>query len=287
MDKITLRAHVLRIDWASSTLIDEGSLGVTKPLAINKVQNGYLLQSFSSTQRSTFLTYLSPSFTVNWKEKYNVLENPPALDDHFSEEAELPFFTGQYDESTFYFNGFYNLKLAMVFVNSVDGKFKKALEGHRYRAAVSSAVPLGNKEFFLSSYNVTGENRVNASIDLKPNTPGVLNVTNEDDVPVNVVSGYPNRARFFNKKIQSENGEKLISLIPTINAQGELQIRNVTTGALEMSTRIGMFNAFSPVDCTMDGSGQLLLLGETYFANKNARISLVKFSKKEQGSLGL
>ena len=281
MDQLTLFTHVLSIDWENGNLVSVQQIGVEYPIAISKVNNGFLLLGFSISDRSSYLTYFNNNFQVQWQEEFLVFEDPPQFGRHITEEAPLPFFTGQLNNSKFYFNGFYNQKLAMVFVNANDGSFFKAVEGHRYEASVSSVYPLNNGKFFLTKYNTTGSNSILDEIDLQPNSPNVLNVLNEEDIPEQIKQGYPIRNEFLTKQLFINNIKKLVVLAPTINSQTELQVRNTITGRLEKVLTVGDGTVFLPKDCLIDSDDRLVLLGQTFTANKLPRIALIRLSELE------
>lgn len=284
-NEISLFAHLVRIDWESGDLIDVSNLGVEYPLAINETNDGYLLYSFSTLDRRSFVTYLNDDFQQSWQEEFLVFESPAELDEHLSEENELPFFTGQYNDQLLYFNGFYNQKLATVFLNESDGSFYKAIEGHRYQASTSSLYPLNDGNFFMTKYNITGENSLLESIDLRMDNTIVMNILNEEEVPQRLITGYPTRSPFRPQSLDINGTERLVVYTPTINSQAEIQIRSLDDGSLVASTRLGNGNAFFPADCLIDNDGRLWVLGQTYFANQYPRIALTRFSESEMEEL--
>jgi hypothetical protein len=284
MHQITLQAHLLEIDLVNKKLIDKQSYAdFLYPTAIEKVDDGYLLQGFDRDNQRIRSMKLSADFAEQWRERYSVFEDPIQFNDHLLQTRPLPFFCGL--SANYYFMGsMYNYTLNLLFINKSDGKLHKRITGFRYDAGVSNLFHISGNDFFLTKYNIEGETSVLPKFTINQSSATTINSQNVDEIPEKIDLELPLRTRSVLKPIEV-NGQKLIVYLSNTKSQEVLANFYDYQGNLVYSKRLGGDIPYYFGNVISGSDGSLIFLCKTYIGGRIPRLVLVKLNPEEVNKL--
>ena len=284
MEQVTLEAHLLRIDLNNRVLVDEKTYaGFLYPTAIGKTDNGYILQGFDRDAQRIRILSLATNFNENWRERYSVYEDPIQFNEHLLQTRPLPFFCGE--SSQFYFLGsMYNYTLNVLFVEKADGKLVKRITGFRYDAGISNMLNIRGDEFFISKYNLVGENSILPKFTLDQGSNATINSQNKEEIPEKIDLELPLRAKSILKKITLKDKPFIAHLTETKKQETLLNFYDFD-GNLVLSKRFGGDVPYFAGNVITSSDGGLVVLSKTYIAGRIARIVLIKLNKEVVGEL--
>ena len=139
MDYISLSTYRMKADDISQHAEVDHTYGdIIYPLHTSRVDNGYLVLSYNREDYSTRLSRLNDQFNVVWHKDYEVEQDveEPIIGHLARIGTRQPFFTGQAG-NRYFFNGFYNFSMSLLFVAASDGSQTGVINGFRDKAPLA------------------------------------------------------------------------------------------------------------------------------------------------------
>ncbi|MDN5201575.1 hypothetical protein QQ008_09390 [Fulvivirgaceae bacterium BMA10] len=286
MDDISLATHLTKINLSDSSQAPEIIRTYTEiiyPLAVSQTPDGgFIIQSYNRDSRSSKLTKLDANFAESWNNEYEVLEDVEnTIIGKFSGTAEnLPYFTGSMnDGSIYFFNGFYNFSLSVVFVNSSDGDLIGTLNGLRDETGLSAAQHITGNSFAVSRFSFDD----NFLLPL-----GDINVQANDfsgDLGGNELPEILPSAKVVIKRLTINGQNVVLYGSETKSKQIVLYAYDESDGALLGTKYFGNVNPYEIGNFVETTDGGLAISGRTFVAGRFPRICLFKISETELNSI--
>ncbi len=277
MDDISLGTYLMKASDQSRSASVERSFGnIIYPLASSAVDDGFLIESYNRESYSTRLTKLNLNFGEVWNEEFSVEQDvEQAIISHLTRiGSRLPFFTGQAG-NRYFFNGYYNYSMSMLFVNSGNGTQTGVINGFRAESAISSALYINGNSFALSRFD-QGENFILPKTDLNTASTGITSDLNGNEHPEMTSNA------FVNCKMINVNGQD-VTIFATSTKSGQILLYayNATNGSLIGTHHLGRLNPYEAVSFVSTTDGGLAVLGNTFVNGRFSRITLIKISEKQ------
>jgi hypothetical protein len=277
MDDISLATYLMKAtDQSRSASIERTYGNIIYPLASSSVDDGFLLENYNRESYSTRLTRFNQNFGEVWHEEYSVEQDvEQAIIGHLTRIGNrLPFFTGQAG-NRYFFNGFYNYSMSMLFVNTGNGAQTGVINGFRSESAISSAFYINGNSFALSRFD-QGENFIIPKMDLNTTGTGISSDLDGNEHPEMTANA------FVNCKIINVNG-KDITMYATSTKSGQILLYayNTLNGTLIGTHHLGRLNPYEAVNFVPTTDGGLAVLGNTFVNGRFSRITLIKLSEKQ------
>ncbi len=287
MNGLTLATKLVKIE-ESGNISEVGQFDqLTYPLYVNiDGSNNFILQSYNRDDRSTVVSKIntngevlaSKSFSIGFGD-YDVEE--PIIDHLTQTGKTLPFIAGSLSNGRYYFNGFYNYTLSLVFFdfNSKDDVEPGVLQGYRSERVISSATEVAGSTLAVSRYAYGNHYLI-------PNA--ILNTANGDISASSDLNGYflpeiESDAKIINKKLELNGKSLLVYGTTTKDKQIALYFYESTTAKLLKAKYLGFSNPFEIGNFVTTKDGGLAIIGTTFVAGKFPRICLFKLSSSDLG----
>lgn len=277
MDDLSLATNLMKAtDESQSAQIEQTFSNIIYPLHSSAADDGFLLVSYNRESYSTRLTKLGLDFNVQWDEEYSVEQDvEESIISHLTRIGDrLPFFSGQAGNK-YYFNGYYNYSMSMLFVNNNDGSQTGVINGFRDKSAISSAKYLDGNSYALSRFDF-GENFILPKIDLNSNSVGISSELEGNIHPEMVANA------FVCSEVINVNGKE-VTLYATSTKAGQILLYayDPLSGSLIGTHHLGRLNPYEAIDFVSTEDGGVAVLGNTYVNGRFSRITLIKLSEKE------
>ncbi len=277
MDDLSLGTYLMKATDQSQTAVAERNLGyIIYPLASSKTDDGFLIESYNRESYSTRLTKLNNDFSEAWHEEYSVEQDVEEfIIRHLTRiGGRLPFFTGQAGNK-YFFNGYYNYSMSLLFVNASDGSQTGVINGFRSESAISSAKYINGNSFALSRFD-HGENFILPKIELNTTDIGISSDLTGNEHPEMTPDA------FVYSEILDVNGKEIIMFATsTKGGQILLYAYDAIDGSLTGTHHLGNINPYSAIDFVKTADGGLAVLGSTNVNGRFSRIVLIKLSDKQ------
>ena len=184
-------------------------------------------------------------------------------------ERPLSFFCGEVSPGNYYFNGFYNYSLSLVFTDFSDSP-TQVLEGQDTDAATQALLPLGSGNFALAGYQFN-ENFQLASTPINVGNIGLI-------FPGNMAEIKP----YTPTKIKSYNNGSQYSVFASETKSQQILLNFYDeSGAIAGTYRVGFLNPFTLASIKALDDNSLLVLGTTFTAGRFERVVLNRISASE------
>lgn len=270
----------------SGTVSDPIPLASNYPMAATNVNNEIIYSNYNNGDRTTQINSVTmENGTINGSITPNDFsigegedgEIDKLIVEHFTRtNRKLPFFVGKTDIGLYYFNGFYNFTLSMVFTDLGDNEPEGQLQGTRQTAGLSSAVHLGGDRFAISRFE-DGENFIipQSQINTFSNTGSSVNIIGNpfpeliDNAPVKL------------KLLEIDGRSVLMYGSTTQSGQIILLAYSPETQELLGSKYLGFSNPFTFASFNLTEDNGLVVLGSTSVAGRFERFCLFKLSTEE------
>ncbi len=277
MDEFRM-AKLVSIDGNLENLTVSLVNGITYPYVAALDNTNFVLQSFNDVDKKTAMSIINPAGNVVKNKEFDLgagFEIDPEIDivQHFFKFGKkIPFQVGK-TGSTYYFNGFYNYSIALVFTDLNADDPQGVVYGEGDNGGISTAVPIAGSKFALARTNF-GKNYM-----LPNQTLNMSGISSSE-------GGNPFPELEINAPIQilratSESKNVLVYASNTRSKQIGLYFYDETTGAFLSSRYLGFSNPFEIGNLTQTEDGGLAVCGTTYLAGRFPRICLFKISKEE------
>jgi len=262
-------------------------IGNSYPTAVAQDGSNFILLNYDHGNKQSVVSVISPSGQVSKSKGFDIGAGDDNVDepiiDHFLRTGrQLPFFVGKSISGQYYFNGFYNYTLSLVFTDLNADEPQGEVHGYQDDGGISQAIPLSGGQFAISRFNF-GDNY------FLPNAPvkasGLSSSVDDDNL-----KGYslPELTPNAPVKIISAtiNGkEHLIYASNTKSRQIGLFAYDQATGEFKGSHYLGSTNPFEVASLLVTTDGGLAVCGTTYVAGRFPRICLFKLSAEQLSAL--
>lgn len=278
MDPLTLQAHIATVDEnAEAVTMAPLDLLLTYPAAAAVDGSNLLLLSYDDLTKESVISLMSPTGSVTQSKGYTIgagdaVEGP--IINHFLRTGQqFPFQVGRIPGGLYYFNGFYNYTLSLVFTNLTQDDPNGVVQGQQDDGGFSAVLPINGSLFAASTFNF-GANRIIPNATL--NTSGI---TSSVDLAGNNLPELESNAtvRIIRATINGKN--VLVYGSNTRSKQIGLYFYDESTGEFLDSEYIGYSNPFEIASVIQTTEGDLAISGTTYVAGRLPRFCLIKISK--------
>ena len=282
MNRTTLRVVLISTD-AAFTDVQTTTLGsLAYPLSAASTSGGNLLvQSYDIEDGLTVISEVQTDGTVVNSSGYSIGVGQDVeqniLAHYLDPTVDLPFFCGELSGGTYYFNGFYNFSMSMVFTDFGASPLG-VVQGQADDGGIRDAQVLTGSGFALVGYQfeenylvpstTLSTSSITSSIDLftseqaelRTQTPGVIEQVDDTHVAM---------------AVETESREVVIYFY------------NTTSAELTGIETIGFLNPFTLGNMSMDAEGNLLIVGTTFVSGRFERVFFRKLQSTDlQGFIG-
>jgi hypothetical protein len=186
------------------------------------------------------------------------------------EQDQLPFFCGEWSPGNYYFNGFYNYSLSMVFTdlgNTPTG----VVQGQGSNGVISAAQPIAGSLFSIVGHQFS-DSFVRPNVELSTGA-----TTASIDLMGSPISEFRAKTPSSITAITVNNESYTLVAAETESRQIALYFYELT-GALVGIQKIGFINPYTVASVKSDADGNLLILGTTFTGGRFERIYFQKIN---------
>ena len=279
MDRNTLRPYLATITQDGTLTTTALNTPASYPLAANvTANNNLLLLSYDPDGLNTILTEVNLEGGILQQAGYSIgpgSDVQDAIVNHFTKRsARLPFFCGQSAGNRYYFNGFYNYTLSMVFTNFGDDP-TGVLQGQGSDAGLKAAHSTAGADFAVVGFQFA-DHFMNARTTLPiDNISSSVNLFDRN---------IPEIAEKAVSRIMSFNGvnrELVVIASETEGRQVVLYFFDTNSGQLEATYYLGTLNPFTLSSIIELEDGGIAITGTTFLAGRFERIYLQKITRTQ------
>jgi hypothetical protein len=281
MDAFSLQAQLVTTDEASETTTITPIAGITYPAAIGiDGTSGFVMLSYDQAEKNTVISRHSMTgvrvgngLAVSIGAGEDVEE--PIINHYLRTGKRLPFQVGKIPGGQYYFNGFYNYTVSLVFTDFSPNGTLGVVQGQQDDGGFSAVYPLGGNKFAAARFNF-GNNFFLPNVNLTTNgtsSGADLGGFSFPELNSNAT------VRIHSKTIKGSN--TLLFASDTKSKQIGLFFYNESTGEFLSSRYLGFSNPFEVASISSTSDEGLIVCGTTYLAGRFPRICLLKISKDE------
>ena len=280
MDEQSLLVHFIPVA-SDGTVGDPIPVNSTLryPLALSKTRDDrLLLLSYDPNNRLSVISIINIDGTVAQSQGYSVgpaNDVEPIIFNHFTDPSSaLTFFVGETSDGLFYFNGFFNFTLSLVFTNFGDDP-TGVVQGQQSFTGIRSILHLTGNTFSLMGYQY----------DRNFLRPQATLATNDISASVNlfassipeVMPNAPSKSILLSR----EGLDDVVVTATETQSRQTILYFHSTDGVLLGIERLGSLNPFTFSDIIATDDGGLKVLGTTFLASRFERIYLSRLSADE------
>lgn len=277
MNNVTWQANLIEVSPDSLTINGQPINGKSYPLHLKQAGDELIMLSYDNESKSSVISVIGPSGAVLDDQELSIgagddVEAP--IIEHFTRSGrQLPFFVGK-TEGIYYFNGFYNYTLSLVFTDLNGDDADGVLQGQRDDGGISAALHLDGSRFAFSRFNF-GDNYLMPASNVE-----VFGTTSSTDMEGNPFPELVPNAPVVIKAVEI-NGEQ-VTLYASNTKGGQIVLLAYNNnGELLGSKYIGFSTPYEIAGFTQTADGGLAITGTVYVAGRFARVFLNKLSKEE------
>ncbi|WP_375580888.1 hypothetical protein ABWH96_07695 [Marivirga tractuosa] len=279
MDRNSLRPYLAVISEDGSLNTIALNTTASYPLAANvTANNNLLLLSYDPDGLNSIITEVSREGGILQQARYSIgpgSDVQDAIVNHFTKRsARLPFFCGQAAGNRYYFNGFYNYTLSMVFTNFGDEP-TGVLQGQGTDAGLKAAHTTASGDFAFVGYQFS-DHFMNAKTTLPIN-----NISSSVNLFDRNIPEITERAICRIIPFNGINRELVVIASETEGRQVVLYFYDVNSGQLEATYYLGTLNPFTLSSVIELEDGGIAITGTTFLAGRFERIYLQKITKEQ------
>lgn len=281
MDPVSLRANLVSFNSGFGNItITPLNAPLYYPLAATLTSGGqFLLLSYNPEDMLSVLAIVDAAGSVGSVAGYSIgpgSDVEEAIIDHYlqPEEKALPFFCGEVSGSSYYFNGFFNYSMSLVF-SDFGADPTGVVQGQFTDAGIRSVLPISGSTFAISGYQFD-DNYIYPSVALT--TSGLS--SSVDLYTSNAAEWRPYTPVAL--KDYTLNGvDYIVYAAETKSRQIALYLYEKNTGNFAGLTYVGYANPFTLSSMTVDAENHLVVLGTTFVAGRFKRIYVEKISEND------
>lgn len=277
MTTVSLQTQLAEVSQA-------GELGTVKdvggsyPAAAAADGANFILLNYDHEAKESVVSVINPAGSVLASKGFTIgagdaVEEP--IIDHFLRTGkQLPFLVGK-SGSLYYFNGFYNYTLSLVFTNLNSDTPQGVVQGQQDKGGLSSVMPLSGGKFAAARFNF-GDNYLLPSVSLSSS-----GVSSSIDLVGNYLPELVPDAPVKILKVTVNGAERIIYASNTRSRQIALFGYQPADGKFIGSRYLGFSNPFEVAALNVTDDNGLIVCGTTYVAGRFPRICLFKLSAEE------
>ncbi len=281
MRNISFEAVIFAINDAGEVSEPVG-LGVTRPLKAALDGSDILLLSYDNANKNTvFSVYAtngggvgqlgSKAFSIGTGEGIDA-----PITNHFTRTGrQLPFQIGRVPNGPYFFNGFVNFTISLIFTDLVADDPLGVSQGQQDDGGLSSVRHLTGSTFAVSRFD-EGDNYILPNVDI--NMGGI---TSSIDLGGNPFPELVEEAPVLVKRLEINGQQVLLYGSNTKGGQIILLAYDAGTGALLGTKYLGFSNPYQISGFSTTEDSGLAVVGNTSVAGRFDRICLFKLSEKE------
>ncbi|MEO9482406.1 MAG: hypothetical protein ABJG47_03130 [Ekhidna sp.] len=278
MNPTSLEAVLIGVNPQLNIEVETLIGGINYPLSSNILSNGnFLLQSYDPLSQETEISEISLDGMFVGGNRYSIGPGDDVeqeIINHYlnASDRPLPFFCGEVSAGNYYFNGFYNYSLSLVFTDFSDAP-SGVVQGQSSNAGLRAVMALSGSNFAVSGY------QFDDNYQLANATLSIGGITSSADLyPGDMAELKP----YTPTKIVSYTSGTSYSIFAA-ETKGRQVLLNFYTDAGEIggSHRIGFLNPFTFSSIKVGTDNSLLILGTTFVAGRFERITFNKISEAE------
>lgn len=280
MDPVGLRVNLVSFDTGFGNInIVPLNAPVYYPLSSSLASDGqFLLLSYDPEDKLSVLSKVDVTGSVTSLAGYSIgpgSDAEEAIIDHYlqPDEKALPFFCGEVSSSLFYFNGFFNYSLSLVF-SDFGEEPTGVVQGQFTDAGIRNLLPVNAGTFALSGYQFE-DNFLYPSVSL--NTTGISSTV---DLYTSNAAEWKPYTPVAMEEYSLEGIDYIVYAAETKSRQIALYFYQKQSGNFAGLTHIGYANPFTLSALHVDDENHLLVLGTTYVAGRFERIFLEKMQQE-------
>jgi hypothetical protein len=280
MDTNGLSTQLIEVD-EKGTVAQQLNVGGSYPLAAEVDGTSLLLLNYDVGNKETVMSVVGTNGQIQKSKSFTIGagDGPeePIMNHILRTGRQLPFQVGKAANGAYFFNGFYNYTLSIVFTDLNAASPLGVIQGNQEDGGMSSLLSLAGGKFAAARFNY-GDNyfmpqatlatgSTTSTADLGGNSFPELS----PNAPVTIISTTVN------------TNARVIYGSNTRGKQIALFGYNPTDGTFVGSKYIGFSNSFELASLTPTADNGLLVLGTTYIAGRFPRICLFKLSGESLG----
>ncbi|MBA4145828.1 MAG: hypothetical protein C0523_08700 [Cytophaga sp.] len=258
-------------------------IGNSYPSAAAQDGVNFILLNYDHGNKQSVLSIVTPAGQVSKTQSFSIGAGNDHIDDviisHFLRTGkQIPFFVGKTTSGQYYFNGFYDYTLSLIFTDLNADDPQGEVHGYSDDGGLSMVLPVAGNQFAISRFNF-GDNYVLPNATLK--TSGLSSSVNDDNLKgYSIPEIVPNApVKIINTTIAAK--EYLIYATNTRSRQIALLLYDKATGEFKGSHYLGFSNPFEVASVINTADGGLAVCGTTYVAGRFPRICLFKLSSEQ------
>ncbi|NOT73656.1 MAG: hypothetical protein HOP08_01920 [Cyclobacteriaceae bacterium] len=262
----------------SGTITNTLNIGGTYPCASAMDNGNFLLLGYDVANKKSLVSIITPNGNIQ-KSRGFVIEArdevEKSIKNHFLRTGkQLPYQVGKSGDGKYFYNGFYNYTLSLVFTDLNSDTPMGTANGYLDNGGFSQLLPLEGNTFAAARFNF-GDNYILPNVTI--NTSGLSGIDKlggnsfpelVGDAPVRII------------KTTISGKEVLVYASNTRSRQIALYFYDKTTGAFAGSHYLGFSNPFEVTNIVATADAGLAVCGTTYVAGRFPRICLFKLSKE-------
>ncbi len=276
MTNVGLQTQLCELD-DTGKLTRTIAVGGSYPTVAAPDNNNFTLLSYDILSKNSVISSVTPGGSVVKSIGYSIgagdaVEEP--IVNHFLRTGrQLPFQVGKTASGQYYFNGFYNYTLSLVFTDMTKGTPMGVAQGQQDNGGFSQLYPLENNSFAAARFNF-GDNYLLPKVTVNPS--GISSVT---DLGGNKLPELTNNAPVQITKATISGREILVYASNTVSRQIALFFYDKSSGAFVGSHYLGFSNPFEVANMIVTSDKGLAVCGTTYVAGRFPRICIFKISE--------
>jgi len=278
MTSVGLQTQLIEID-ANGIITKTISVGGSYPTVAYNDNGSFILLSYDNSSKQSIVSLVNPSGSISKSKGFSIgagdAVEEPIINHFLRTGTQLPFQVGKTKSGQYYFNGFYNYTLSLVFTDLSANNPLGVVQGQQNDGGISQIASLDGTRFALSRFNF-GDNYfvpnttlnttgISASVDLGGNVLPELT----SNAPVKILATTVNGKEIL--LYASNTKSKKISLFGY----------EKSTGDFKGSRYLGFSNPFELASLIETSDGGLAVCGTTYVAGRFPRICLFKLSQEK------
>lgn len=278
MTSTGLQTQLFQLD-TEGTLSDPISVGGTYPAAAAVDGSNFLLLSYDNLNKLSVVSVVSPAGSVIKSKGFSIgagdAAEEPIINHFLRTGTTLPFVVGKTPAGQYFFNGFYNYTLSLVFTDLQNDNPQGVVQGQQDDGGLSQVVPQEGGKFALARFNF-GDNYYLPNTTL--NTTGISSST---DLGGNPFPELVNNAPVKILRLTVNTKKIVLYGSNTRNNQIAVYGYDEATGEFLGSRYLGFSNSFEIASITPTADGGLGVCGTTHVAGRFPRICLFKLSQEQ------
>ncbi len=279
MNETTLSSHLVSVNESLSEITTTSLSLNARPLSANlDIAGDIIVLGYNSVDQVSTFSKHNAAGNLLQIQTYDIGAGDevevPIIEHFTSTGRKLPFFCGQAPDGFYYFNGYINYTLSLVFDN-FTGDPIGIIQGSQDKKAISAANPQSILLLSLSRFDEGVNFFTPQHIPSIPGTPIGA------DIPGFEIKELVPDAKVVIKTIVSEQGPRDLYLSTTKSGQLVLMGYDVSTNQQTGIKYLGFSNPYAAGGFTTTTDGGLAICGSTFQAGRFARICMFKISAEE------